>query len=47
MKTKETAKINAVQTALSYVNLAKHRLGKLEDSNYKKSLNCLVDYIIQ
>ncbi len=35
------------QTALSYINLAKHRLGKLKDSNYKKSLNCLADYIIQ
>lgn len=35
------------KTALSYIDRAKHRLDELKDSDYKKSLNYLADYITQ
>jgi octaprenyl-diphosphate synthase len=35
------------KTALSYIDRAKHKLAEVENSDYKKSLNCLADYITQ
>lgn len=35
------------KTASSYINRAKDRLGKLEDSDYRDSLICLADYITE
>jgi octaprenyl-diphosphate synthase len=35
------------RTASSYVDQAKQELDELEDSDYKRSLNCLADYITQ
>jgi len=35
------------KTALSYIDRAKQILDKVENSDYKKSLNCLADYITQ
>ena len=35
------------KTALYYIDRAKHKLAEVENSDYKKSLNCLADYITQ
>jgi octaprenyl-diphosphate synthase len=35
------------KTALYYIDRAKHELNKLNDSDYKKSLNYLTDYVAQ
>jgi geranylgeranyl pyrophosphate synthase len=35
------------KTALSYIDRAKHRLNELENSDYRKSLICLADYITE
>ena len=44
----ETGALNSTQkTALYYIDRAKQELNKLEDSDYKKSLNYLTDYIAQ
>ena len=44
----ETGALGSTQkTALYYIDQAKHELNKLEDSDYKKSLNYLTDYIAQ
>ena len=44
----ETGVLGSTQkTALYYIDRAKHELNKLEDSDYKRSLGYLTDYITQ